>query len=96
MTDLYSFIRSLLEWPFSELFFFDESLWNQYKFIILRFSRAISRKILIITIITNEATNELAIYAKLCWNITIFYLQELPFLLQVQGKLRDPKKPQPH
>ena len=32
-TNIYSFIRRLLDWPFSELFFSDTSLWNQYKFI---------------------------------------------------------------
>ena len=30
-------------------------------------------KILIITVIPNETTNELIIYAKLCRNVTIFY-----------------------
>ena len=32
MTDLSPFIQGLLEWPFSELFFSDISLWNQYKY----------------------------------------------------------------
>ena len=32
MSNLYSFIRVLLEWPFNELFLPDVSLWNQYKF----------------------------------------------------------------
>ena len=31
MTDLYSFIQVSLELPFSELFFSNVSLWNQYK-----------------------------------------------------------------
>ena len=34
MTNHYSFIRSSLEWLFSELFLSDASLWNQYKFIV--------------------------------------------------------------
>ena len=34
MTNHYSFIRSSLEWLFSELFLSDVSLWNQYKFIV--------------------------------------------------------------
>ena len=32
-------------------------------------------KILIITVISNETTNELTIYAKLCRNVTVFYRQ---------------------
>ena len=33
MTNLYSFIRGSLELPFSEIFFSNASLWNQYKFV---------------------------------------------------------------
>ena len=68
MTNLCLFIRDLLEWPFSELFFSDTSLWNQYKFVDFNvFSRKIliiSCKMLIITVISNETTNELTIYDK--------------------------------
>ena len=48
----------------------------------------ISCKILIITVISNETTNELTIYAKLCRNFTIFYRQETVSLFQVLEKLR--------
>ena len=33
LTNIYSFIKFSLEWPFSELFFFDITFWNQYKHI---------------------------------------------------------------
>ena len=33
MTNLYPFIQGSLEWPFSDLFSSDVSLWNQYKYI---------------------------------------------------------------
>ena len=33
MKNLYFFIQGSLEWTFSELFFSDVSLWNQYKYI---------------------------------------------------------------
>ena len=36
----------------------------------------------------NETTNELTIYTILCRNVTIFYREELAFLLQLQEKLR--------
>ena len=45
-------------------------------------------KMLIITGISNEETNELTIYGKLGRNITIFYRQELASLFQVQEKLK--------
>ena len=45
-------------------------------------------KMLIITRISNEETNELTIYGKLGRNITIFYRQELASLFQVQEKLK--------
>ena len=52
MTKLYSFIRGSLEWRFSELFFFDAPLMNQYKFIAFNIFSCkilkISCKILII------------------------------------------------
>ena len=61
VTNLYSFIRGSLKWPFSELFLSDASLWNQYKFIAFNiFSYNISiiySKILIITVTSNETTN---------------------------------------
>ena len=66
------------KWPFSKLFFSITSLWNQI----------ISCKILIITVISNEIANGLAIYAKLCRSGTIFFRQEIASLFQVQGKLR--------
>ena len=48
----------------------------------------ISSKILIITVVSNETTNELTIYAKLCRNVTMFYRQETVSLFQVLEKLR--------
>ena len=79
MTILYSFIRGLLQWPFSELFLSDASLWNQYKFIDFNIFACIIliiySKILIIAVISNETTNELTMYTKLCQNIKKFYRQ---------------------
>ena len=79
MTNLYSLIRGLLEWLFSELFLSDASLRDKYKFIAFNiFSCNILKiycKILIITVISNETTNELTTYAKLCRNVTVFYRQ---------------------
>ena len=43
-------------------------------------------KILIITGKSNEKTNELNIYGILCRNVTIFYQQELAYLVQPQRK----------
>ena len=92
MTNLYPFIQGWLEWPFSELFSANASLWNQYKYIAFNIFSCriliISYKILIITGISNEKTNELTIYGILCWNVTIFYRQELASLFQVQEKLK--------
>ena len=48
----------------------------------------ISFKILIITVISNETTNELTIYVKICRKVTIFYRQEIASLFEVQEKLR--------
>ena len=45
-------------------------------------------KMLIITGISNEKTNELTIYEILCQDVTIFYRQELASLFQVQEKLK--------
>ena len=45
MTKLYTFIQGLLEWPISELFPANVSLWNQHKYIA---SNIFSRRILII------------------------------------------------
>ena len=33
MTNLYLFIKGSLEWPFTELFSANVSLWNQYNYI---------------------------------------------------------------
>ena len=43
---------------------------------------------LIITGVSNEAINELTIYAILCRQVTIFYRQELASLFLVQEKLK--------
>ena len=44
-------------------------------------------KMLIITRISNEKTNELTVYEILCRNVTIRYQQELASLFQVQENL---------
>ena len=81
---LYPFIQGSLEWPFSELFSANVSLWNQYKYITFNaFSCGIlniSYKILIITVIFNEKTNKSTKYGVLCRNVITFYRQELPSL----------------
>ena len=68
------------------------SLWNQNKYIAFNIFSCriliISYKMLIITGISNEKTNELTIYGILCWNVTIYYQQELASLFQVQEKLK--------
>ena len=65
MTNLYSFYRGSLEWPFSEIFLSNASLWNQYKLIAFNIFSCtifiIYCKILIITVISNKTTNELTI-----------------------------------
>ena len=65
MTNLDLFTQGSLEWPFSELFFSDVSLWNQYKYIAFNIFKCrtliISYKMLIITGISNEATNKIII-----------------------------------
>ena len=48
----------------------------------------VSYKMLIITRISNEKTNELTIYGLLCQNVTTFYRQELASLFQAQEKLK--------
>ena len=92
MTNLCSFIQGSLEWPFSEMFSANVSLWNQYKCIAFNIFSCriliISYIMLIITGISNEKTNELIIYGILCRNVTIFYRQELASLFQVQEKLK--------
>ena len=92
MTNLYPFIQVSLEWPFSELFSANVSLWNQYKYIVFNIFSCriliVSCKMLIITGISNEKANELTIYEKLCRKVTIFYRQELASLFQVQEKLK--------
>ena len=91
MTNLYPFIQGSLEWPFSKLISADVSLWNQYKYIAFNIFSCriliVSYKMLIITGISNEKTNELTIYGILCRNVTIFYRQKLASLFQVQEKL---------
>ena len=91
ITNLYPFIQGSLEWPFSELFSTNVSLWNHYKYIVFNIFSCriliISYKMLIITGISNEETNELTIYGILCRNVTIYYRQELASLFQVQEKL---------
>ena len=63
MTNFYQFIQGLFAWIFTELFLSDVS--NQWKYIAFNiFSCSIliiSYKMLIITGISNEATNELPI-----------------------------------
>ena len=92
MTNLYPFIQAWLEWPFSELISANVPLWNQYKHIAFNIFSCrvliISYKILIITGTSKEKTNELTIYGILCWNVTMFYRQELVSLFQVQEKLQ--------
>ena len=95
---LYSFIRRLLKLPLKELFFSDASFRSQLKFITFNFflckSFIISYKILIITMISNETTNGLTIYTKLCQNVTKFFRQKLASLIQMQEKLRACRKSQ--
>ena len=90
MTNLCPFIQDLLEWPFSELFFANVSLRNQYKHIAFNIFSCriliISYEILIIIEIANKTTNILTIHALLCRNVTIFYGQELVSLFQAQWK----------
>ena len=86
LTNLYSIIQGSLELSLSELVFSDASLWYQYKFTVFYFFSC--RKILITTVISNETTNKLAIYATLGRNVTIFYLQELVSLFQVRRRLK--------
>ena len=99
MTNVYPFIQGSLEWPFSEWFPTKVSLWNQCKYIAFNiFSYRILivlYKMLIITGIYNEKTNEWTTYG-ICRNVTIFYRQDIlpASLFQVQEKLktcRDPK-----
>ena len=58
---------------------------NQYQFIAFSIFSCgfliIYCKILIITVISNETTYELIIYAKLCRNVTLFYQQGIASLL---------------
>ena len=69
MTNLDLFTQGSLEWPFSELFFSDVSLWNQYKYIAFNIFKCrtliISYKMLIITGISNEATNKIIIHTNI-------------------------------
>ena len=81
-----------LEWIFSELFFSNVSLWNQFKYIPFDIFSCriliISYKMSIITGISNETRNEITIYAKSCRSVTVFYRKELASLFQVQEKLK--------
>ena len=92
MTNFYPFVQGSLEWSFSELFSANVSLWNQYKYIAFNIfscrNLIVSYKMLIITGISNEKTNELTICGILCRNVTRFYRQELASLFQVQEKLK--------
>ena len=69
MTNFDLFIQGSLEWPFSEVFFFDVSLWSQYKYIAFNIftckTLIISYKMLIITRISNGATNKIIIHANI-------------------------------
>ena len=93
ITNLYPFIQSSLEWPLSELFSTDVSLWNEYKYIAFKMfsfkTFIILHKMLIITVISNEKTNELTMYAILRWNVTIFYRQNLASFFQLQEKSKE-------
>ena len=84
--------QDLLEWPFSELIFFDALFWNPYKVIAFNIVSCriliTSYKLLIIIVISHEATEELTIYALLCAHVTILYWQELASLFQVQEKFK--------
>ena len=95
MAKFYSFIRGSLEWPFSELYFFDALLWNQHKFIAFNIFPCkiliTSCKILIITVIYNKTPNELTTYTILCRKVTILYRQGLASLFQVWEKLNSKK-----
>ena len=92
MTNIYPFFQGSLEWWFSELFSANVSIWNQHKYIELCSIKIISFKILIITRISDEKTNELTRYGILCQNVTILYQQELASLFQVQKKLKASSK----
>ena len=82
--------KDLLWRAFSDLFASDALLWNQFKFAFNIFTCRIlitSCKNIIITVISNEAANELTINAKLYWKVTIFPRQELAPLFQLQQKV---------
>ena len=70
--------------PFSELFSANVLLLHRYKYIAFNIFSCriliILYKMLIITGISNEKTNELTIYGKLCQIVKIFYWQELASL----------------
>ena len=86
LTNIYPFFQGSLEWRFSELHKYIE--FN----IFLCSIKIISFKILIITRISDEKTNELTIYGILCQNVTILYQHELASLFQVQKKLKASSK----
>ena len=66
-------------------------LWvENYQKINCRDVTSILEGRVIITEISNKTTNKLTIYAILCRiNVTTCYRQELAYLFQVQGKLRE-------
>ena len=89
MANLYPFIKGLLKWPIPTNV--NVSLWNEKCIAFNTFSYrvfVVLYKMLIITGIFNEKANELTIYGMLCWNVTIFYWQELAYLFQVEEKLK--------
>ena len=92
MTNLYSFIQSSLEWPFSELFSANVSLWNQYKYIAFNIFTCriliILYKILIITGISNGEKKCINHIWNITHNVTKFYRQKLGSLFQVREKLK--------
>ena len=83
MTILYPFIQGSLEWPFSELFSSDISLWNQYKYIAFNI---FSCRILMVAYKMLIITSTVNIWAILCRNGTIFYRHKTSFFISSGGK----------
>ena len=81
-----------LEWPLKNYFPVMHRCGISTHLLPLTFfsckSSIIYCKILIIAVVSDERTNELRIYAKLCRNVIIFYRQQLASLCQVQEKFR--------
>ena len=90
MMNLYTCIQRLLEWPFSELFSPNESLWNQYKYIAFNIFSCriliILYKMLVITAISNEKNK----WINHIWNIMLKRHNTLPtrttFFISSAGK----------